>query len=146
MPPLIKPYEIKISDVKLNRLQQKLALTDFSSLDDLKPTHGIKAHLSMKSKVEARLNKLPQFITSIDISNLGAFDVHFVYKKITQPNAIPLLFLHGWPGSFYEVSRIVDALAEGDGNGAPSFHVVAPSLIDFGFSSASKAFNSSTTP
>ena len=88
--------------------------------------------------VEARLNELPQFMTPIDISGFGAFNVHFVHKKSTKADAIPLLFLHGWPGSFYEVASIIGPLVQVDDNAGPTFHVVAPSLIDFGFSSPSK--------
>lgn len=45
------------------------------------------------------------------------------------------------PGSFLEVSKLLPLLTSPQGNG-PSFHVVAPSLPNFGFSSgvASKGF------
>ena len=41
------------------------------------------------------------------------------------------------PGSFLEVAKILSRLTEG-GTDVPAFHVVAPSLPNFGFSSAPK--------
>jgi pimeloyl-ACP methyl ester carboxylesterase len=54
--------------------------------------------------------------------------VHFVHSKATSSDAIPLLFLHGWPGSFVEVMKALPALNEA------GFNVVAPSLPEYGFS------------
>lgn len=145
----ITPFKIAIPDEKLERLKQKLALSDFASdLDDCEPwLHGPPtkeinrltqywAHKYDWRKAEARLNEFPQFSAKIDVSGFGTYDVHFVHQKSARENAIPLLFVHGWPGSFIEVTKILPELVKGDGEG-PSFHVVAPSLIDFGFSSPS---------
>lgn len=67
--------------------------------------------------------------------------MHFVHQKSSNPNAIPLLFVHGWPGSFLEVTKILPLLKGGDGK--PAFHVVAPSLPNYGFSGPAlkKGFN-----
>lgn len=80
-------------------------------------------------------NALPQFRTTLR--------VHFVHKRSKHRNAIPLLFCHGWPSSFIELYKIVDALTDpvslpSYGIGAQqAFHVVAPSIPGFGFSDAS---------
>jgi len=50
-------------------------------------------------------------------------------------NAIPLLFVHGWPGSFLEVRKILPLLVDASPE-HPSFHVVAISLPGYGFSTA----------
>jgi epoxide hydrolase len=81
---------------------------------------------------EERLNQLPQFTTEID----GA-GVHFIHVRSPEPDAMPLLILHGWPGSVVELERLVGPLTDprahgGDPNQA--FHVVAPSLPGYGFS------------
>ncbi|KAJ0155406.1 HET-domain-containing protein [Fusarium oxysporum f. sp. albedinis] len=147
----IKPYQINIPDSKIERLKQKLALTDFPAdnnqswergalVDDVKRLAKTWQTTFDWRAVEASLNKLPHFITSIATEGSGALDVHFIHKKSNKTDAIPLLFLHGWPGSFVEVTRVLEPLV--DSNGGPSFHVVAPSLIDFGFSSASKVMTS----
>ncbi|KAF5012632.1 hypothetical protein FDECE_1324 [Fusarium decemcellulare] len=149
----IKPYQIFVPDSKLDRLKQKLALTDFPSrkndlgsgswkqgppLDDIQRLAGVWQTSYDWRKVEADLNTLPHFTASIEAEGFGTFDVHFVHKQSIQADAIPLLFLHGWPGSFHEVTKILEPLVQGESNGGLTFHVVAPSLIDFGFSSPSK--------
>ena len=88
-------------------------------------------------KVEAQLNELPQSIAKVTVKNFGVYDVHFIHQLSSVSNAIPLLFIHGWPGSFIEVTKILTELANPENDG-PSFHIIAPSLIDFGFSSGSK--------
>ncbi|KAG5817577.1 hypothetical protein H9Q74_010510 [Fusarium xylarioides] len=143
----IEPFQINIPDSKLERLKQKLALADFPTDDsqswergapvgDVKRLTKIWQTTFDWRAVEYSLNKLPHYIASLEIGNFGALDVHFIHKRSARVDAIPLLFLHGWPGSFIEVTRILDPLIHE--NSGPSFHVIAPSLIDFGFSSASK--------
>ena len=78
---------------------------------------------------EARLNRMPQYMTSIEVDGFERLDIHFIHSLSSSPNAIPLLFLHGWPGSFLEVSKALPKL------NAAGFHVITPSLPGFGFSS-----------
>src|SRR5688572_25356590 len=56
-------------------------------------------------KAEAKLNALPQFMTSID-----GLDIHFVHVRSKHPNAMPLIVTHGWPGSIIEQLKIIDPL------------------------------------
>lgn len=147
----IQKYQIHVSDVDTRRLKLKLELTDLpkpvggsdNSWDQGPPLGEISRLVEAWrttydwKRVEARLNELPNFTTSINTERFGSFDVHFIHKKSSSPTAIPLLFLHGWPGSFLEVTKILNGLVNGDGGNGTSFHVVAPSLIDFGFSSPS---------
>ncbi|WP_250490880.1 epoxide hydrolase family protein [Caballeronia sp. INML2] len=83
-------------------------------------------------KVEARLNALPQFVTEID-----GLDIHFIHVRSKQPNALPMIVTHGWPGSIIEQMKIIDPLtnpiAHG-GTAADAFDVVIPSLPGYGFS------------
>lgn len=66
-----------------------------------------------------------------------------MHNRSSHSNAVPLLFCHGWPGSFAEVSKVIEALANpvtmpSIGVGAhQAFHVIAPSIPGFGFSDAS---------
>jgi pimeloyl-ACP methyl ester carboxylesterase len=83
-------------------------------------------------EVEARLNALPQFTTSID-----GLDFHFIHVRSSHDNALPIIVTHGWPGSIIEQMKIIDPLtnptAHG-GNASGAFDVVIPSLPGHGFS------------
>jgi pimeloyl-ACP methyl ester carboxylesterase len=81
---------------------------------------------------ERRLNRFEHYRASIDGTR-----IHFVHAKSRNPNAIPVLLLHGWPSSFVQMLDVIPLLtdpAAHDMPGAPSFHVVAASLPGFGFS------------
>ena len=64
---------------------------------------------------------------------IEGIQIHYQLAKSEDENAIPLIFSHGWPGSFYEAHLLIDELVRTDRNG-PSFHVVVPSLVGYGFS------------
>lgn len=80
---------------------------------------------------EARLNRLPQFIATIDGSA-----VHFVHVRGSGKRSVPLLLAHGWPGSFAELVKLVPFLtAAGDRrNPELAFDLIIPSIPGFGFS------------
>jgi pimeloyl-ACP methyl ester carboxylesterase len=81
---------------------------------------------------EARLNEFPQFITPIDGQR-----IHFLHVHSGEPGAMPLILTHGWPGSIAEFVDIIGPLTDPGsygGDPADAFHVVAPSVPGFGFS------------
>ena len=81
---------------------------------------------------EARLNALGQFRTTID--GLG---IHFLHVRSPEPDALPLILTHGWPGSVVEFLKVVGPLTDPAAHGGDlrdAFHVVAPSLPGYGFS------------
>jgi epoxide hydrolase len=81
---------------------------------------------------EARLNELPQFTTEIDGQS-----IHFVHVRSPEPNALPLIITHGYPGSVVEFLEIIGPLSDPrsyGANPADAFHIVAPSIPGFGFS------------
>lgn len=144
----IKPFQISVSESDLDRLKKKLSDTvfpqhvDFSdSWDYGVPLKEIKRLSSYWQnnydwrKAEANLNAdLPQFTTSVTMERFGEIQVHFVHQKAARPDSIPFLFCHGWPGSFLEVVKILPLLTNPSSPDQLSFHVVAPSLPNFGFS------------
>jgi pimeloyl-ACP methyl ester carboxylesterase len=83
-------------------------------------------------KVEAQLNALPQYTTTIN-----GVDIHFIWVRSPVPNALPLLMTHGWPGSVLEFIKVIgpltDPTAHG-GNATDAFDVVIPSIPGYGFS------------
>jgi epoxide hydrolase len=81
---------------------------------------------------EARLNRFPQFTTVMD----GA-TVHCLHVRSPEPEALPLVLTHGWPGSVAEFLDVVGPLTDPrahDGDPADAFHLVIPSIPGFGFS------------
>jgi pimeloyl-ACP methyl ester carboxylesterase len=81
---------------------------------------------------EEELNRLTNF--RVEIDGLG---IHFVHVRAKEPGALPILVTHGWPSTYWEMSRLIPLLADPSaygGNPEDAFHVVAPSLPGFGFS------------
>jgi pimeloyl-ACP methyl ester carboxylesterase len=81
---------------------------------------------------EAELNRLPQFRCTVD-----GVDVHFIHKRGSGPNPLPIILTHGWPDSFIRYKKMIPLLADparygGDPNDA--FDVIVPSIPGFGFS------------
>lgn len=103
----IEPYQISISEHKITLLTQKLATTTLP--DELEepgwdygcPLNDVKNLLTFwKDKyswkdAEAKINRLPQYMTTITVRDFGHLGVHFVYQQSTVKTAIPLLFCHG---------------------------------------------------
>ena len=83
-------------------------------------------------RAEAQLNALPQFTTNID-----GVEIHFIHVRSRNPNALPLLILHGWPGSVFEQLKLIGPLTDPTAHGGraeDAFDVVIPSLPGYGFS------------
>ncbi|KAL1792119.1 hypothetical protein ACET3X_009870 [Alternaria dauci] len=142
-----EPYTISIADTAIDKLKRKLSDADFpdeletsdqwpygSPLSDIK---RLAKHWETSfdwRRAESKINELPNFRTKVRVEGFGHIDIHFVHKRSSNPNAVPLLFSHGWPGSFLEVTKLLPLLEKGEKEGKPAFHVVAPSLPNFGFS------------
>jgi pimeloyl-ACP methyl ester carboxylesterase len=81
---------------------------------------------------ERRLNRFPQFTTSID-----GLELHFLEVRSPHPRALPLVLTHGWPGSVLEFEKVIgpltDPVAYG-GRAEDAFTVVCPSLPGYAFS------------
>jgi len=83
-------------------------------------------------KQEAKINKYSNFITKVD-----DIDIHFIQEKGSGPNPMPLIIVHGWPGSIVEFLDIIEKLAHPErfgGNEKDAFDVIVPSLPGYGFS------------
>ena len=83
-------------------------------------------------KAEAKLNALPQFVTTID-----GVDIHFIHVRSRYPNALPLIMTHGWPGSVFEFLKGRRSTHQPDGLRGPAggrFDLVIPSIPGYGFS------------
>jgi pimeloyl-ACP methyl ester carboxylesterase len=140
----IRPYRISVPQADLDDLRERLARTRWArDLPGAGWERGVPASYLRElagywakeydwRAHEAALNAYPQFITTID----GA-SVQFLHLRSAQPDATPLLLLHGWPGSIVEfldlIGPLTDPAAHG-GDPADAFHLVIPSLPGYGFS------------
>lgn len=85
------------------------------------------------------MNRFKQFTTTVESSQSNyshPVPLHFVHHQSPRPDAFPLLFIHGWPGSFLELEHIIDRLTNPPNSSLPAFHVVAPSIPGMVFSPA----------
>ncbi|KRT85407.1 hydrolase, partial [Oryctes borbonicus] len=81
---------------------------------------------------EKWLNQYPQFKT-----NIQGLDIHFIHVKPAKTDGLkvlPLLVLHGWPGSVREYYEIIPKLTTPRKGSDFVFEVVIPSLPGYGFS------------
>ncbi|KAH8981702.1 alpha/beta-hydrolase [Lactarius akahatsu] len=140
-----QPFKIAVSDDALTLLKRKL--DDTRLPDEVSATgwaHG--APLADIRRLVSRwrdgydwrthereLNALPMFTRAVTVEGFGEMNVHYVHQRSAAKGAIPLLFVHGWPGSFLEVTKILPLLTAVSAD-HPSFHVVAPSLPGFAWS------------
>ncbi|KAH8077246.1 alpha/beta-hydrolase [Cristinia sonorae] len=142
-------FIVSVSDAEIDYLRKKLELVRFpDELEDAGWQYGVPMdtirRLTARWKegfdwraAEAKINELPQFTRDIDVEGFGTLNIHYVHQKTDAKGAIPLLFIHGWPGHFMEVSKLLPLLTSNVGD-EPKFHVVALSLPGFGFSEAPK--------
>ncbi|MEU9881927.1 epoxide hydrolase family protein [Streptomyces phaeochromogenes] len=144
----IRPFRIDIPQAQLDDLHTRLDLTRWP--DEL-PGVGWEYGASLPylreladhwrgaydwRKHEAALNEIPQFVTEID----GA-QVHFLHVRSPEPDAVPLILTHGWPGSIVEFLGLIGPLSDPRAHGgAPgnAFHLVIPAIPGFGFSGPTK--------
>jgi epoxide hydrolase len=81
---------------------------------------------------EATLNSFDQFQIHVD-----GQPIHFIHARSPNPGALPLLLVHGWPGSIFEFVKVIGPLADPvayGGDEVDAFHVVSPSIPGYGFS------------
>jgi pimeloyl-ACP methyl ester carboxylesterase len=140
----IRPFQFRASDEDLADLRRRIAATKSPERETVADaTQGVQLATMQKlarywateynwRTAEAKLNAVPQFITTID-----SLDIHFIHVRSKQKNALPLIITHGWPGSIIEQLKVIDPLTNPTAHGgsaADAFDVVIPSLPGYGFS------------
>jgi pimeloyl-ACP methyl ester carboxylesterase len=141
---LIQPFTLAIDDAALSDLRRRLGDTRWPERETV-PDWSQGAPLANVQELcdywrtdydwrrcEAMLNGFGQYRTEID--GLG---IHFIHVRSPEPDAMPIILTHGWPGSVIEFHKVIgpltDPVAHG-GNARDAFHVVIPSLPGYGFS------------
>lgn len=140
----LQPFTIDIPQAELDDLYDRLARTRWpNQLPGLGWSRGVPLDYLQElveywrtsydwRKHEAQLNAYPQFITEID-----GQQIHFLHVRSPEPDALPLILTHGWPGSFVEFLNVIGPLSDPRshrGDPADAFHLVIPSIPGFGFS------------
>jgi pimeloyl-ACP methyl ester carboxylesterase len=140
----IRPFQVHVPDETLADLRRRIAMTrwpDRETVDD----HSQGAPLAKLQplvqywgtdydwrKGEAKLNALPQFMTTID-----GLDIQFTHVRSRHRKALPLIMTHGWPGSPLELLKVIDPLTNPTAHGGraeDAFHLVLPTYPGYGFS------------
>ena len=142
----VRPFQVSIPKADLEDLQERLARTRWpDELPGVGWSRGVPlGHLKELAEYwqdgydwrewEAKLNEHPQFTTEIDGQN-----VHFLHVRSPEPGALPLIISHGYPSSVVEFLSILGPLTDPVSHGgvaSDAFHMVAPSIPGFGFSTS----------
>ena len=137
----MQPFRLDISNSDIRMMRDRLAQTrwpeQLPGTDDWSkgvPVGEAKAWAQELATFDWRglqdeLNALPQWITEID----GEI-IHFVHLRSERDNAVPLLLLHGWPGTVMELIDLIEPLTAPESETDPAFHVVIPSHPGVGLS------------
>jgi pimeloyl-ACP methyl ester carboxylesterase len=134
MTPAARPFRLQVPEAALSELKERLARTRWPDEPPLEPW-STGTSLAYAQEVceywrtrfdwrawEEKLNAFPQFKLP-----LQGIELHFIHARSENPQALPLLIAHGWPGSVFEFHKLIPLLT-------PHFHVVAPSLPGYGLS------------
>jgi pimeloyl-ACP methyl ester carboxylesterase len=140
----IRPFVIDVPEEELVDLRRRIAATRWPDKETVTDqSQGVQLAKIQPlvhywgtdydwRKAEARLNALPQFVTEID-----GLDIQFAHVRSPHPDALPLIITHGWPGSIFELLKIVGPLTDPTAHGGraeDAFHLVLPSMPGYGFS------------
>lgn len=144
MPSAPDPFQLSVPEAALADLKARLALTRFpdqapdgpwaygTDLEYMRSLVGYwRDHFDWRAQ-EAALNNYPQFK-----ARLHNIDVHYLHVPGQGPSPMPLLLMHGWPGSVFEFIDIIPRLtdpARFGGDPSDAFTVIAPSLPGYGLS------------
>jgi microsomal epoxide hydrolase len=130
----VEPYTVEVTDAVLDDLRDRLDRTRLpNQIDGIGWEQGTELHYLTDllehwrtnydwRATERRINAYEQRVASVDGQR-----IHLLHARSSNPAAVPLLLVHGWPGSVLEFLDVIDPLTE-------HFHVVAPSLPGFTFS------------
>jgi epoxide hydrolase len=139
----IQPFRVDIPEDRIDDLRDRLRATRYppalpgDDWDTGIPSDYLREmvqawHDFDFASFQARLKEVPQFTTVID----GQV-IHFAHVPSAEPDAVPLLVTHGWPGSFLEILGLIGPLTDPAAHGGEpgdAVHLVIPSLPGFGFS------------
>jgi len=137
----IRPFKMHVPESVLADLHRRLAETKWPDQlpgttweygADIKKVRQLADYWQTQfdwRAQEARINQFDQFTTEID-----GQQIYFIHERSSRSDAIPLMLIHGWPGSIVEFLELIQPLTQPKDRNTPAFDVVIPSLPGFGFS------------
>lgn len=140
----IRPFRASVPDAAIADLRQRLAMARWPDRETVTDQSQGVPLAKLQELVrywmtgydwrrgEAQLNGWPQFLTEID-----GLDIHFLHVPSRHPDALPLIITHGWPGSVFELLKVIGPLTDPTAHGGSAedaFHIVLPSMPGYGFS------------
>lgn len=143
-PEEVRPYRLEVLQAQLDDLRDRLARTRWpDEVPGAAWSYGVPlAHVQALAEYwrttydwracQAELNALPQFTTTIDGASL-----HFLHIRSPEPDALPVVMTHGWPGSVVEFLEVIGPLTDPRAHGgdpADALHLVLPHLPGYALS------------
>jgi microsomal epoxide hydrolase len=123
MSSLIEPFPISVPEAQLADLRERPARTRRPERETEDTSQGprlakVQALCEYwrdgydRRRCEEKLNGFGSFRTALD--HLG---IHFLHVRPPEPDALPLVMTHGWPGSVVEFHNIIDPLTDSAAHG-----------------------------
>ena len=148
----LEPFKLHVSESNLSRFRELLRLSEigpatwWNTQND--PQFGVSRDWLIEAKQtwlhdfnwrehEERLNKFPSYKIAVEDVEAGLVDIHFTALFSTKEDAIPVVFLHGFPASFMEFLPMMQLLVEKYTPDSLPYHIIVPSLPDYGLSGGS---------
>lgn len=136
----VRPFRVNVGDEVLDDLRSRLSRTRLPNwVNDIGWQQGIEETTLRRlldhwrdgfdwRAQERRLNQFDHGLVDLD-----GQPIHFVHARSPHPDAVPIMLVHGWPGSFHEFLDAIELLTD-PADGGRAFHVVAPSVPGYAWS------------
>ncbi|KAF2099943.1 alpha/beta-hydrolase [Rhizodiscina lignyota] len=148
------PFQVAISDEQIAEFQQLLRLSkvgpDTFEGRQIDRRYGVTRDWLIQAKAEwekfnwraceNRINAVPNYTMPVPDTDGVTFNIHFIGLFSAKEDAVPVLFLHGWPGNILEFIPIISILQQRYTPETLPYHIIVPSLPGYAFSSPAPLF------
>ncbi|KAI2620682.1 Alpha/Beta hydrolase protein [Hypomontagnella submonticulosa] len=146
----VKPFKAHVAEEKLQHFKKLLELSPIGPAvfenTNAGRKYGMQREWLANAKEqwlssfdwrqhENRINSFPNFKATVEDAGGNAIEIQFLALFSEKPDAIPIAFFHGWPGSICEFLDILDILKQKYTPGSLPYHVIVPSLPGYAYSS-----------
>lgn len=154
-PSSAKPFTLSVSDKDLSEFRQLLQLSKIGPKtfenQQTETDFGVTYKWLSEAKdywlntfdwraQEKHINSFDNFRMQID-----GLDIHFIGHFSEKKDAIPIIFMHGWPGSFSEFIPMLDLVSKKWSKKDLPYHIIVPSLPGYTLSAETQPIDRSWT-